>query len=118
MLTIWFLIGAIVATFITLSLYFAARWLDSIMAYAGMVILPLIFNIIAWAILSFMLDVPIWYLAGALLAIMTAFVSGVLMKFVSPGWAYLVVFIMPLAVSVAGWLAINIFIKLWGVYHA
>jgi len=118
MLTIWFLIGAIVATFITLCLYFAARWLDSIMAYAGMLLLPLIFNIIAWAILYFMLDVPIWYLAGALLAIMTAFITGVLMKFVSPGWAYLIVFIMPLAVTFVLWLVINIFMKLWGAYHA
>ena len=115
MLTTWFLTGAGIATVITLVLYLVARWLDSIGAYIGMVILPVIANIVVWAILHFLLDVTLWYLAGAMLAIGTAFIFGIMFRFLAPNWAYLFVFIMPLVFSVIGWLVISIFMKMWGV---
>jgi hypothetical protein len=118
MLTIWFLVGAAVSTLITLGLYSAARWMDSVMMYFGMIIIPMLINAIAWAILNFIANVPGWYLAGAFLAICVAFATGILARIISPGWAYLFVFIMPMAVSVAVWLIFNIFTKIWGVYHA
>lgn len=117
MLTLWFLAGALIAGFITILLYFAARTLNSVSVYAGMIIVPFILNIVIWIILYIILNVPVWYLAGATVAILSTFVVGLLAKFISPAWAYLITFLIPLLLCIIAWILISIFIKLWGVYN-
>jgi hypothetical protein len=117
MLTMWFLVGALIAGFITILLYFAARELNSVSVYAGMIIVPLILNIVVWVILYLLVGVSYWYLVGATLAIFFTFAVGLASRFISQAWAYLITFIIPLLLCIIAWILISIFIELWGVYN-
>jgi hypothetical protein len=113
-----FVIGAVLATVITMMVYAAARLLNSPMAYVSVIILPMIFSIIAWGILYFLFQVSAWFLAGATFAVFLVFVLGLICRFISPGWAYAIVFLVPIVLSFIIY-GMSIIIKnLWGVVNA